>query len=92
VPSTLIYSRTDGIVRWHLCLDVVDDRHENVEVLASHAGMGFNPAALYVVADRLRQPEGEWRAFRPPPSLSFFFPPPADLRRPSDRGTGLASG
>ena len=80
VPSTSIYSRTDGVVRWHLCLDVVDDQHENVEVLASHVGMGFNPAALYVLADRLGQPEGEWRPFRPPPALAMVYPRPENLR------------
>jgi hypothetical protein len=77
VPSTSIYSRTDGVVRWQTCLDVADDRHENVEVIASHVGLGFNPAALFVIADRLRQPEGQWRAFRRHPVLCWTFPPAA---------------
>jgi pimeloyl-ACP methyl ester carboxylesterase len=76
VPSTSIYSRTDGVVRWQTCLDVADDRHENVEVIASHVGLGFNPAALFVIADRLRQPEGQWRAFRRHPVLRWTFPRP----------------
>ena len=74
VPSTSIYSRTDGVVRWQVCLDVRDDRHENVEVLGSHVGLGFNASALFVVADRLAQAEGTWRPFqaaaRPRPRVS----------------------
>jgi pimeloyl-ACP methyl ester carboxylesterase len=80
VPSTSIYSRTDGVVRWQMCLDVVDDRHENVEVLATHVGMGFNPAALYVVADRLRQREGDWQPFRAPSAFARLYPRAVDLR------------
>src|SRR5262249_17629389 len=40
VPSTSIYSRTDGVVRWQVCLDVADATHENVEVRGSHIGLG----------------------------------------------------
>ncbi len=37
---------------------------ENIEVhLASHLGLGVNPAALWAIADRLAQPEGEFRHF-----------------------------
>jgi pimeloyl-ACP methyl ester carboxylesterase len=74
VPATSMYSRTDGVVRWHACLDVVDDRHENVEVYASHVGIGVNPTVLLVIADRLAQREGEWRAFAPPPWLQHLYP------------------
>ena len=77
VPATSIYSRTDGVVRWQTCLDVVDDRHENVEVHGTHSGMAFNPAALHVVADRLRQREDGWRPFAPPPMTRHLYPPPA---------------
>ena len=37
---------------------------ENVRVAGSHSGLGFNPAALYVVADRLALPEDEWLPLR----------------------------
>ena len=77
VPSTSIYSRTDGVVRWQVCLDVSDDRHENVEVLGSHVGLGFNASALFVVADRLAQAEGTWRPFQAPPGLGRVYPPAA---------------
>ena len=66
VPSTAIYSRTDGVVRWHTCIDTEDDTHENIEVRGSHSGLGWNPAVLVALSDRLSQRAGEWRRFSPP--------------------------
>lgn len=66
VPSTAIFSRTDGIVSWQACVDVGTGNCESVEVLGSHAGLGHNPAALWVVADRLAQSEGSWQPFHAP--------------------------
>jgi len=66
VPSTAIYTRTDGVVRWHTCIDAAAPGHENVEVYGSHSGLGFNPFVLYVINDRLAQRPGEWQPFRPP--------------------------
>jgi pimeloyl-ACP methyl ester carboxylesterase len=64
VPATSIYSRTDGVVNWRTCLLRSSDTAENVEVhLASHTGLGVNAAALWAVADRLAQPEGQFRQF-----------------------------
>src|SRR3954453_21570938 len=76
VPSTAVYSRTDGVVRWEACIDDGDEQHDNVEIRGTHSGMGFNPAALYVVADRLHQPEDDWRPFHAPAWLRSFFPRP----------------
>jgi pimeloyl-ACP methyl ester carboxylesterase len=64
VPTTSIYSRSDGVVAWQGCLEEEGANRENVEVDCSHTGMGFHPDALAVVADRLAQPEGSWRPFR----------------------------
>ncbi len=65
VPLTSIYSRTDGIVHWSSCLDPEDHEFsQNVRVPSSHIGMVHHPMTLWVIADRLAQPEGEWRAFR----------------------------
>ena len=36
---------------------------ENIEVSATHLGMGVNPAVLWIVADRLAQAEGAWKPF-----------------------------
>jgi len=61
VPSTSIYSRTDGIVHWESCLEEGGPGRESVEVACSHTGMGFHPEAIAVIADRLAQPEGAWQ-------------------------------
>jgi pimeloyl-ACP methyl ester carboxylesterase len=64
VPTTSIYSRTDGIVNWRTCLVRPSETAENIEVhLASHIGLGVNAAALWALADRLAQAEGEFRQF-----------------------------
>lgn len=63
VPATSVYSRTDGVVSWRSCLDVDGPRSENVEVIGSHCGLGHHPAVLWLVADRLAQPEGAWGRF-----------------------------
>ncbi|MGY1815811.1 alpha/beta hydrolase [Blastococcus sp. SYSU D00820] len=74
VPSTAVYSRWDGVVDWRACLQEPGPRSENVGVHASHLGMGHDPAVLWVVADRLAQPRGEWRPFTPPAGLGLLFP------------------
>jgi pimeloyl-ACP methyl ester carboxylesterase len=61
VPSTSIYSKTDGIVAWQSCLEERGPRRESVEVACSHTGMGFHPDVLAVIADRLAQGESQWR-------------------------------
>jgi pimeloyl-ACP methyl ester carboxylesterase len=60
-PTTSIYSRSDGVVAWRCSLNPEGPLTENIEVQASHIGMGLNPVALYAVADRLSQPKGRWR-------------------------------
>jgi pimeloyl-ACP methyl ester carboxylesterase len=65
MPSTAIYSRTDGVVSWRSCLDVEAEHNENVEVPGSHVGLLHNPAVLYVIADRLAQPAGTQVPFDP---------------------------
>lgn len=78
VPSTAVFTKTDGIVSWADCVDVPDDNHDNVEVFGSHCGLGHNLAALYVVADRLGQDEGSWQPFMAPRSLAHLFPDASD--------------
>ncbi|WP_367181206.1 alpha/beta hydrolase [uncultured Ramlibacter sp.] len=68
VPTTSIYSRSDGIVAWQGSVQqaAADNPHtENIEVRSSHIGIGVNPSAWWAVADRLAQPEGLWRRFEP---------------------------
>ncbi|HEY1439550.1 MAG TPA: alpha/beta hydrolase, partial [Mycobacterium sp.] len=64
VPTTCIYSKTDGIVAWQCCISLPAPRTENVEVHSSHLGYGHNLETLYVVADRLAQPEDCWQPFQ----------------------------
>lgn len=65
VPTTAVWSRTDGIVPWRGC--TVDERAdppaENVEVVSSHVGLVANPLVLRVVVDRLQQDPADWRPF-----------------------------
>jgi pimeloyl-ACP methyl ester carboxylesterase len=63
VPSTAIFTRTDGIAPWRACKEMDGEGTENIEVIASHCGLGFHPAVLYAVADRLAQPEGALTPF-----------------------------
>jgi pimeloyl-ACP methyl ester carboxylesterase len=64
VPTTSIWSRTDGVVSWRCSVERVKPFVENIEVFASHFGIGMHPLVLYAIADRLAQPEGQWTPFR----------------------------
>ena len=77
VPTSAVYSRTDGIVHWQACLTVPNETSENIEVYGSHCGLGFNTTVAYVIADRLAQPADDWRPFRPPLWLRGMYPHPA---------------
>jgi pimeloyl-ACP methyl ester carboxylesterase len=76
VPATAIYSRSDGIVAWQGCLEREGPQSENIEVDGSHCGLGHNPAVLFAIADRLAQPEGEWRPFERSGLRSLVYPDP----------------
>ena len=73
VPTTSIFSRSDGIVAWHCSINPPGPLVENIEVPASHVGMGMNPTALYAVADRLAQPIGAWKPFEASGARRWFF-------------------
>jgi pimeloyl-ACP methyl ester carboxylesterase len=73
-PTTSIYSRTDGVVSWRCSVDAPRPLAENIEVRASHIGMGANPIVLYAVADRLAQPEGRWQPFDPGAGRHWLYP------------------
>jgi pimeloyl-ACP methyl ester carboxylesterase len=81
VPTTSIYSRTDGIVNWHTCHLNPSETAENIEVyLASHVGLGVNPAALWAVADRLAQAEGEFKQFDRSGPFAIAYAPPENAQ------------
>ena len=73
VPTTSIWSRTDGIVSWRCSVVAPSPLAENIEVHASHVGMGMNPLALYAIGDRLAQPAGHWKPFEPHGARRWFF-------------------
>ena len=63
VPTTAIFSRTDGICAWQVCVEKPSSLAENIEVQGSHCGLGHNPSVVYAIADRLAQRQGEWKPF-----------------------------
>jgi hypothetical protein len=73
VPTTSILSRSDGVVAWHCSVNEPQPHTENIEVPASHVGMGMNPLALYAVADRLRQDPQRWQRFDVSGARRWFF-------------------
>lgn len=73
VPTTSVYSRTDGVVAWRCSVDSPGPLTENIGLHASHVGMGMNPLALYVIADRLAQPLGQWTPFQSEGLRRWFF-------------------
>jgi pimeloyl-ACP methyl ester carboxylesterase len=83
VPSTAVYTRTDGVVAWRDCIQSSGPISENVEVIGSHCGLGHHPAVIYAVSDRLARPHGEWTPFRPPAALRLLFPRPAEPEIPA---------
>lgn len=76
VPTTSIFSRSDGIVAWPLSKQKTSHQAENIEIIASHVGLGMNPAALYAVADRLSHSEGAWKKFHRDGWRRWFYRDP----------------
>lgn len=54
VPTTSLYSRTDGVVAWQCSRDTSSSHVKHVRVpLTSHLGLVFSPIALYLLARNL---------------------------------------
>lgn len=51
--QTAVYTKTDGIVDWRMCLS--EQKADNYEVSSTHAGMVFNWQVYRLIAKRLRQ-------------------------------------
>jgi pimeloyl-ACP methyl ester carboxylesterase len=94
MPTTSIWSRTDGVVSWQCSVETRRELAENIVVDSSHFGLGVHPASLYAIADRLAQPEGEWRPFHRRNWRQFVYCDPGKLmaarasRQPSTAGGG----
>jgi pimeloyl-ACP methyl ester carboxylesterase len=79
VPATAIYTRTDGVVRWELCVEHTGDharsrRAENIEVYGTHTALSANSTAAFAILDRLARDTATWQPFRPPALLQAFYP------------------
>ena len=74
MPLSCLYSLGDGVVPpQEATIEGDPSRHENIRVPGSHIGLGFNALVLWIVADRLSQPEGHWRRFRPSGPLGRLY-------------------
>ncbi len=65
VPTTSIFSKSDGIVHWETSLNAPTALSENICVRTSHLGIGHHPVVMPLVAERLSQKPEAWRAFKP---------------------------
>jgi len=66
VPTSALYSRSDGACYWSSTRDPLQhSRAENIRVPGSHAGMTHNPFVFAVLADRLAQRPDTWTPYRP---------------------------
>lgn len=63
IPTTSIFTKTDGIVHWRTCVERPAPNTDNIEVYASHLGLGFSPVVHYLLAERLAVPVEEWSPF-----------------------------
>lgn len=78
VPTTSVLTKSDGVVHWRGSVQHphpdTDGQTENIEVLASHIGLGVNPTVMFAIANRLAQAEGEWKPFAPTGLSALLFP------------------
>jgi len=66
VPTTSIFTRTDGIVGWGCSIETKGPQTDNIEIVgATHSGLGVHPLVMFAIGDRLAQAEGRWAHFRP---------------------------
>jgi pimeloyl-ACP methyl ester carboxylesterase len=66
VPTTALYSRSDGIIDWQCCLQDEAPHCANIEVSGAHSAMGFNPEAQAAIAHALAKVSAA--AARPAPA------------------------
>jgi pimeloyl-ACP methyl ester carboxylesterase len=78
VPTTSIYSRTDGVVAWQCSINDDEPHTENIEVHASHMGMGMNPLVMYALVDRLSQRPERWQRFDVQGARQWFYKTPVE--------------
>lgn len=77
VPTTAIYTKEDGIVPWHVCMEVQQDKlHQNIQVHGSHFGLGVNTSVFWIIEDRLKYDRHNWQHFKPDSRMKelLFYP------------------
>ena len=57
IPQSAIYTRTDGVVDWRVCID--DDPARNFEVSGTHVGLVFNASVYDLIAKCLHATHGK---------------------------------
>lgn len=60
VPTTSLYSKSDGVVHWTNSIIEETDLAECIEIDSSHFGMGFNLETAHIIANRLAQTPDTW--------------------------------
>lgn len=74
MPLSCLYSLGDGVVPpQEATIEGDPALHENIRVPGSHLGLAFNALVLWIVADRLSQPEGAWRRFVPTGPMGYAY-------------------
>jgi pimeloyl-ACP methyl ester carboxylesterase len=64
VPTTALFSKTDGVVSWETCIEKVeDDIHQNIEVNSSHMGVIYSQEVWSIILDRLRYDKENWKKY-----------------------------
>lgn len=53
VLETAIYTKTDGVVDWHMCITGVEEY--DYEVKGTHCGLAWNPEVYRIIGDRLAE-------------------------------------
>ena len=65
VPTTSIYTKSDGVVNWRTNIQFPNHpRVQNIEVIGSHSGLTLNPAVWYLLAHRLQHTRDDWQPLK----------------------------
>jgi hypothetical protein len=66
VPSTSIYSKSDGVTSWKYCIDDSTGHHtENISIPSSHLGFTHNPMAYHLILDRILTGQKQFKRYKP---------------------------
>jgi len=78
VPTTAVYSKTDGVLDWRVCMQSDGHEHtENIQIYGSHNGMTLNAMVWILLSERLGRAAGDWQPFRAGGLLRLMYPRPA---------------